>query len=436
MNGSVGPVDLCAQPFAAVGGGVLPARPLTRDDLLKIRSALTDFKKALAEWDCRREEERRKAAAKRAGEREDEDPGTAQAEGEEGIQPSPDKFHCLIVTGYLGDGYGPGLDKSTEEAVAEACAKHFEHLDSVHDGYPVEPQAGRIHVILHSRGGSLDSAYKIVLYLRNFAKEVRVYVPCRAKSAATLIAIGADQVVMSPFGELGPLDTQITDPRNPATRVSALDCYRSVDYVREFGNQTIPKALKVMLRETQALIPLAQLLDSATAFAMGSVKPMLEQVKGLDFGAWGRTLKIGETYAKEVRVRLRHPDSEDGAERIAEKLVYGYSHHLYPIDIAEAKSLGIAVDTMPGDAYKAAKAIARACRGEARFVGFSEELEDAIAKLAEPRDYARRPAPAVAAGVRTNGSPQAYGAWAMDLEEPANEDPDQQDTPSGPVGSD
>lgn len=453
MTENIPMMDPFAQPFAV--DGIPAARPLTRDDLKKIQGALKDFKDALADWERRRE--RQRAAAEPARQHE-EDPGiaeqnssagqqapSAQSEGSQAsvseVQPgrgsgagstsapaatpiprggsgnrrSPDAFHCLILAGYLGKGYGSQLDTSTEEVVARACTRHFDaDSASAPCGYPEEPRLERIHVILHSAGGSLDSAYKVVLSLRNFAKDIRVYVPRHAKSAATLIAVGADRIVMSPCAELGPLDTQITDPRNPSTHVSALDCYRSVDYVREFGVQTIPRALTAMLDETQALIPLTQLIDLATTFALGSVRPMLESIKGLDFGAWGRTLKIGETYAKALRLRLYHPDPEEAAERIATRLVYGYPHHRYPIDRVEAKSLGLAVDTMPNDVYKAAKAIAAACMGESRFVGFSEDVEDAISQLVEPEEGAPRPVPAVGAWANADGSALGYGPVSPD----------------------
>lgn len=400
MTDSIREISPFAQSFAV--DGLPTARPLTRDDLEKIQDALEQFKKALAAWELRRDEQHRKATSRRVRPGDEEPASDGQKPPAEQAL-SPDAFHCLIVTGYLGKGQG--LEKDTEEAVFEACARHLgARLPQALDGDSLEPRLERIHLILDSAGGSLDAAYKVILGLRNYAKDVWVYVPRRAKSAATLIAIGADQIVMAPHAELGPLDTQINDPRNPSTRVSALDCYRSVDYVREFGIQAISRALKVMLDETQNMLPLSQLIDSATAFAIGSVRPMLEQVKALDFGAWGRTLRIGETYAKALRLRLRHPDREEDAERLATKLVYGYPHHPYPIDRTEAKSLGLAVETMPTDVYQAAKVITAACKGGSRFVGFSEDLKDAIKQSAEPREGTPTPARSVPA--QQDGSPQ------------------------------
>lgn len=364
-------------------------RPLTRSELERIRDALAEFETALA----RGKPEGQPAA----------DPDGQPSAG----------AHTLVVAGYLGPGYGPD-DITTEEAVARACRRHFDAwrqqtgatADKV-DGYPDEARVDRVHVILHSTGGSLDSAYRTMLYLRAYAKEIRVYVADRAKSAATLIAIGADRVGMSPFAELGPLDTQILDPRNPTRHVSALDCYLSVNHVREFGVATIPRALNVMLDDTHTRIPLGQILDSATAFATGSVRPMLEHVSALEFGGWGRTLRIGETYAKMLRLRLHRPDPENVARRLASQLVYGYPHHPYPIDRAEAVNLGISADVMPREVFEAAHAIATACRHGARFTGFAEDAAEALTLLAEQDDDGPRLPVGVTAMAGVNGSAQA-----------------------------
>ena len=54
--------------------------------------------------------------------------------------------------------------------------------------------------------------------------------------------------------------------------------------MRDFGLESISVALQVMLDKTQRVIPISQLIDLATNFATGNVKPMLDQVKALDFG--------------------------------------------------------------------------------------------------------------------------------------------------------
>jgi len=237
-------------------------------------------------------------------------------------------------------------------------------------GYP-NGKVPKINVLLDSPGGSLDSAYKIVRYLTCYTSELNVHVPRRAKSASTLLALGAKHIYLSQFGELGPLDTQIFDPRNPAAYVSALDCYQSVDYVRMFGVSAMSKALRQLSADTGGQIPLKDLLGTASAFATGAISPMLTGIRALDFGAWGRSLKIGERYAQ---ILLEDNHTRDEAGRISERLVYSYTHHLFPIDYREARAIGLPAEVMSDKAYHAGLEAVEKCKNNA-FIGFVSPRE-------------------------------------------------------------
>jgi len=66
-----------------------------------------------------------------------------------------------------------------------------------------------LDLLIQSPGGSGVTAEKIVEMCRSYAKkEFRVIVPNMAKSAATIISLGADKVVMGYCSELGPIDAQ------------------------------------------------------------------------------------------------------------------------------------------------------------------------------------------------------------------------------------
>lgn len=69
-----------------------------------------------------------------------------------------------------------------------------------------------IDLLLHTPGGDIDAAEKLmsILRLRVGVGRLRVIVPDFAKSAGTLMAIGADSIVMSDTSELGPIDPQVT----------------------------------------------------------------------------------------------------------------------------------------------------------------------------------------------------------------------------------
>jgi hypothetical protein len=287
----------------------------------------------------------------------------------------------ILISGCFTSGNG---HKGTESLIKEMMLAAFNYPKP--DGPDLT-----LNVLLDSPGGSLDSAYSTVLYLSAYAKELNVHVPDRAKSASTLLAAGADRTYLSAFGELGPLDTQIPDPRNPANTVSALDCYQSVDYVRDFGFKTVTAVLPQLVHSTERRIPVNELLDRASAFALGSVDPMLHTVNALDFGGWGRSLRIGEHYARKLLLAKAKDGDHARAERIASQLVYGYTHHTFPIDYREAQRIGLRVALMNEHVHDEAMKVVDACHDK-DFVGFlSKEQSDVVGALDDAARQRRTP---------------------------------------------
>lgn len=66
--------------------------------------------------------------------------------------------------------------------------------------------------ILHSPGGSPEAAEQMVEYRRTRFHYIRAFVPLQAKSAATMIVMGGDEIVLGDHSELGPIDPQILIP--------------------------------------------------------------------------------------------------------------------------------------------------------------------------------------------------------------------------------
>ena len=66
-----------------------------------------------------------------------------------------------------------------------------------------------IDLYLYSRGGAVEVPWRMVSMLREYCDELNVLIPYRAHSAATLIALGCDGVVMGRKAELGPIDPAV-----------------------------------------------------------------------------------------------------------------------------------------------------------------------------------------------------------------------------------
>src|SRR5262249_46262744 len=74
-------------------------------------------------------------------------------------------------------------------------------------------ETSELDLLLVSNGGDPTVAWRGVSLIRERTKKFSVLVPQAAYSAATLIALGADEIVMHPHGNLGPTDPQIHAPR-------------------------------------------------------------------------------------------------------------------------------------------------------------------------------------------------------------------------------
>ncbi len=85
----------------------------------------------------------------------------------------------------------------------DAVREFIDQIDAIDEG------AG-IDVLIHSTGGDALAAWKLMSLLREKFSQVSVLVPLSAFSAATIFALGADEIVMHPHASLGPIDPQIT----------------------------------------------------------------------------------------------------------------------------------------------------------------------------------------------------------------------------------
>jgi hypothetical protein len=69
--------------------------------------------------------------------------------------------------------------------------------------------ADAIDVLIHSAGGSPEATERIVGVLRTKFKDVAFLIPHSAYSAATMLAMSGNEIIMHPSATLGPIDPQI-----------------------------------------------------------------------------------------------------------------------------------------------------------------------------------------------------------------------------------
>lgn len=72
------------------------------------------------------------------------------------------------------------------------------------------PPSNQLDLILHTGGGEIQAARKLVQLLRQKASKVNLLIPYKAHSAGTLISLGVDEVIMGEMAELSPVDPHIS----------------------------------------------------------------------------------------------------------------------------------------------------------------------------------------------------------------------------------
>lgn len=94
-----------------------------------------------------------------------------------------------------------------------------------------------LFLIINSPGGLPDVAEKMIILCRSRCKNFYVIVPNQAKSAATMIALGADKIFMSHASELGPIDPIIQYGENNFPAQAYLNGFYSIkDEILESKN--------------------------------------------------------------------------------------------------------------------------------------------------------------------------------------------------------
>jgi len=161
-----------------------------------------------------------------------------------------------------------------------------------------------LDLVLHTPGGLVLAALQIARAIKRHPGKVTVFVPHYAMSGGTLIALAADEIVMSPHAVLGPVDPQL-------------------------GEYPAASLLKAVERK-----PVAELDDRTLILAdvaEKAVRQMEDAVRELMSGAY----------------------PEDKAARLASLLSQGTWTHDHPITYEEARELGLNVsDEMPVEVMK------------------------------------------------------------------------------------
>ena len=173
-----------------------------------------------------------------------------------------------------------------------------------------------MHLMLASPGGDGEAAVRLARSMQARCRELTVIIPTEAKSAATLLALGAHRIVMAPYSDLGPVDPQLWDGEN---FVAAKDIIAAVD-----------DAVQKVMDEPATAPIYDRLLDDLTAVAVQEARAAL-----------------GSSYTLLARDLLSNPDRTMGEERLYEilkdRLIDLPQSHFDLFSAGDAESVGLRV---------------------------------------------------------------------------------------------
>lgn len=183
-----------------------------------------------------------------------------------------------------------------------------------------------LFLMVKSDGGNGRASLRIVNLLRRYCRKLVALVPLECASAATMIAIGADEIHMGPMAYLTAVDTSLTHDLSPVDR----------------DNDRVA----VSLDELKRVIRLWKQSSSASKDT-NPYHALFPHVHPLVIGAVDRADSLSLMLCQEILAH--HMDNKRLIDRISTTLNSKYPSHGYPVLMEEALRIGLNVFEMDQD---------------------------------------------------------------------------------------
>jgi len=234
--------------------------------------------------------------------------------------------------------------------------EHLRHLGRV----------PRLDLVIATNGGTATAARRLALLLHEYTDRLTVLVPHRARSAGTLLCLGAHDLVLGPLAELSPLDPQIGSSAAPRPGEPAVLSAEDMRAFREMAQQWFG-----IERDE----------DRLSLFAL-----LAQRVFPGSLGAFYRADRLVRDMAQEL-LRYQLPEVDRaGHELIVDRLVGGFHGHDYAITRAQAKDLGLRVRYADAREEALLWSILRECDERLEV----ESLEERVVTLMAGEDFFAR----------------------------------------------
>jgi hypothetical protein len=192
-----------------------------------------------------------------------------------------------------------------------------------------------IFLILTTEGGDADAGFRIARCLQSCYSRFVVVIPGWCKSAGTLIAVGAHELLI---GDLGPLDVQLMRPDELGTRSSGLTIDSSFRSLQSVAFTMFETFMLEVINKSGGVITTKTAAELSANLATGMLAPIFGQMDPMKIGEDFRSTRIAEEYSGRLDAHAQNLVRNASFQAI-DSLVRGYPSHGFVIDRTEAKEL-------------------------------------------------------------------------------------------------
>jgi serine dehydrogenase proteinase len=193
-----------------------------------------------------------------------------------------------------------------------------------------------VDILIVSNGGDANTAWRIISLVRERINSIGVLVPQAAFSAATLLALGANEILMHPHGNLGPVDPQIEVRRQRQGQ----------------QGQVQVEQLNFGFEELTGFVEYARtqlgLTDQEHLRAL--FEKFCDAVGPVPVGMAARSSRLSMSLGQRLlQMHMTSPQDAEKAKTIASKLNKEFFSHGYPVGRREARDLGLNVPELSSE---------------------------------------------------------------------------------------
>ncbi|MFV0482195.1 MAG: hypothetical protein ACK5LP_09450 [Campylobacteraceae bacterium] len=185
----------------------------------------------------------------------------------------------------------------------------------------------KVYLFINSSGGNGRSSSRMINLLRQYTDKIVALVPLECASAATMLAIGADEIQMGPLAFLTAVDTSLTHDLSPLDRDN--------------------NRVSVSLDELNRTVRLWEEHAIKNEGASNPYQFLFNHVHPLVIGAVDRAESLSIMLCEEIL--STHMKDKAKIKDIANTLNSKYPNHAYPIMFDEATRIGLNVTRMSKD---------------------------------------------------------------------------------------